>query len=154
LLEEIRNVTAAGAEARAETRNRLMARLAFECGTTGEQLRLLDLRWGGELFVRFQYIAEHLPTIFVRMHRAFSELSSRGPARKWCQRIADFIDKISGGENRPIHIISSNTHSTVNVLSGYARLHNEEVLSWGRANSKEPDALALIDRYVNTGHHT
>jgi hypothetical protein len=88
------------------------------------------------------------------MHRAFSDSPARGPARKWCQRIADYVEKISGYDNRPIHIISSNTHSTVNVLSGYARMHADDVLDWGRAQSTEPGALSIIDRHVNTNHHT
>ncbi|MBI4851054.1 MAG: hypothetical protein HY819_04415 [Acidobacteria bacterium] len=154
LLDEIRQIAASQAQVSLERRNRLMARLAFDLGTTEESLRLLDHKWDGELFSRLQYIGEHLPTIFVRMHRAFSNINSRGPARKWCQRIADFIGKLSGKEERPIHIISSNTHSTVNVLSGYARLHEDEVLSWGRANSTDTEALDLIERHVNTVHHT
>jgi hypothetical protein len=153
LLDEIRQVTAAGEHAKPEMRNRLMSRLVFELGTTEEQLRLLDLKWGGELFVRLQYIGEHLPTIFVRLHRAFSDFPGRGPARNWCQRIADCVDKISGTEDRPIHIISSNTHSTVNVLSGYSRLNSNDVLAWGRAHSKEPGAIELIERHANTHQH-
>lgn len=154
LLDDIKRVVADGAQATAEQRNRLMARLVFELGTTEELLRLLDIKWGGELFARLQYIGEHLPTIYVRMHRAFTDNPARGPARNWSQRIADFVEKLCGYEDRPIHIISSNTHSTVNVLSGYARLHADEVLSWGRAHSTEPGALDLIERHVNTNHHT
>jgi hypothetical protein len=154
LLDDIRQVAAAGAQASQEMRNRLMARLVFELGTSEEMLRLLDVKWGGELFIRLQYIGEHLPTIYVRLHRAFSDIPSRGPARNWCQRIADYVEKISGLEDRPIHVISSNTHSTVNVLSGYARLNTEEVLNWGRAQSTEPGAIDIIDRHVNTNHHT
>ncbi|MEW6731963.1 MAG: hypothetical protein AB1489_11610 [Acidobacteriota bacterium] len=153
LLDEIRKVVQADAQACPEKRNQLMARLVFELGTTEELLRRLDTKWGGELFQRLLYIGEHLPTTFVRMHRAFSDMPARGPARNWCQRIADFVEKLSGPEDRPIHIISSNTHSTVNVLSGYARLHADEVLAWGRAHSNEPGALELIERYVNTNHH-
>ncbi len=154
LLDEIRQIVAAGADASLERRNRLLARLAFDLGTTEESLRLLDQKWDKELFIRLQYIGEHLPTIFVKMHRAFSNINSRGPARKWCQRIADFISKLSGNEQRPIHIISSNTHSTVNVLSGYAQLHADKVLAWGRANSADKEAIDLIERHVDTAHHT
>jgi hypothetical protein len=156
LLEEIRQIAMSGAEVPLERRNRLIARLAFDLGTTEESLRLLDLKWDGELFVRLQYIAEHLPTIFIRMHRAFAfnDINSRGPARKWCQRIADFVSEVSGSEQRPIHIISSNTHSTVNVLSGYARLHEDKVLAWGREQSTDKGSLDLIERHVDTIHHT
>lgn len=154
MLEDIKQFVAASDKANAERRNRLMARLVFELGTSEEQLRLLDLKWGGELFARLQYIGEHLPTIFVRMHRAFSDSPARGPARKWCQRISDFVEKLCGQEDRPIHIISSNTHSTVNVLSGYGRLYADKVLEWGRAHSNEPGAMEIIEKHVNTDHHT
>ncbi len=154
LLEEIRQIATSGSDATLERRNRLIARLAFDLGTTEESLRLLDHKWDGELFVRLQYIAEHLPTIFIRMHRAFNDINSRNPARKWCQRIADFVGEVSGSEQRPIHIISSNTHSTVNVLSGYARLHQDKVLAWGREQSTDKSSLDLIERHVNTIHHT
>lgn len=154
LLDEIRQMVTSGSEISLERRNRLIARLAFDLGTTEESLRLLDQKWDKELFIRLQYIGEHLPTIFVRMHRAFSNINSRGPAKKWCQRIADFISKLSGEEERPIHIISSNTHSTVNVLSGYAQIHADEVLAWGRANSPDKEAVDLIEHHVNTVHHT
>lgn len=154
LLEEIRQIATNSSDATLERRNRLIARLAFDLGTTEESLRLLDHKWDGELFVRLQYIAEHLPTIFIRMHRAFNDINSRNPARKWCQRIADFVGEVSGSEQRPIHIISSNTHSTVNVLSGYARLHEDKVLAWGREQSTDKSSLDLIERHVNTIHHT
>ena len=154
LLEEIRQIATSGSDATLERRNRLIARLAFDLGTTEESLRLLDHKWDGELFVRLQYIAEHLPTIFIRMHRAFNDINSRNPARKWCQRIADFVGEVSGSEQRPIHIISSNTHSTVNVLSGYARLHQDKVLAWGREQSTDKSSVDLIERHVNTIHHT
>ncbi|MBN8723721.1 MAG: hypothetical protein J0M03_12370 [Acidobacteria bacterium] len=154
LLEEIRQIATNSSDATLERRNRLIARLAFDLGTTEESLRLLDHKWDGELFVRLQYIAEHLPTIFIRMHRAFNDNNSRNPARKWCQRIADFVGEVSGSEQRPIHIISSNTHSTVNVLSGYARLHQDKVLAWGREQSTDKSSLDLIERHVNTIHHT
>ncbi|MFY9222263.1 MAG: hypothetical protein WAQ98_06330 [Blastocatellia bacterium] len=154
LLEEIRQIAMSGAEVPLERRNRLIARLAFDLGTTEESLRLLDHKWDGELFVRLQYIAEHLPTIFIRMHRAFNDINSRNPARKWCQRIADFVSQVSGSEQSPIHIISSNTHSTVNVLSGYARLYQDKVLAWGREQSTDKGSLDLIERHVDTIHHT
>lgn len=152
LLDEIRQFVS-GKNAKEETRNRLMARLVFELGTTEDLLRVLDEKWNGELFIRLQYIGEHLPTIYVRMHRAFSHRPSSGPARNWCQRIADFVSEMSGNEDRPIHIISSNTHSTVNVLSGYARLHEKDVLEWGLNNSTDPESLHVIERHVNTNHH-
>ncbi len=156
LLEDIRALNASGTERGSATFNRLMARLVFEFGTTEEQMELLDEKWGGRLFERLQYIGEHLPTIHVRFHKGFhaGTLPSRGPARNWAKRIADHVSRISEGAERPIHIISSNTHSTVNVLSSYARLHSEKVLEWGRANSKDDESRNIIESHVNTDQHT
>jgi hypothetical protein len=154
ILQDIRQTVASAAPSNSEQYNRLMARLAFELGTSEELLTLLDSKWDGKLLERLQYTGEHLPTIHVRMHRTFSDTPLRGPVQQWSQRIAEFIDRISDGEQRPIHIISSNTHSTVNVLSGYTRLNAEAILDWGRAHSTEPGSLDVIERHVDTPHAT
>lgn len=156
LLEDIRTLNNSGAERSSVAFNRLMARLVFEFGTTEEQLELLDEKWNGKLFERLQYIGEHLPNIHVRLHKGFhaGTLPSRGPARSWAKRITDHVSRLSEDTDRPIHIISSNTHSTVNVLSSYARLHSDKVLEWGRANSRDEDSRNIIESHINTDQHT
>ncbi|MCS6884279.1 MAG: hypothetical protein RMM17_08510 [Acidobacteriota bacterium] len=155
LLDELRKLNGARLSPSSPEYNRFMVRLVFEFGTSEEQLELLNEKWKGQLFERLQYIGEHMPSIHIRLHKAFhaGTIPSRAPARNWSKRIAEHVRQISGGEDRPIHIISSNTHSTVNVLSSYARIYGEKVIEWGRANSHDDESRQLIENHVNTDQH-
>jgi hypothetical protein len=57
--------------------------------------------------------------------------------RRWWQPIEDLMLK-EGLDKRPVYFISSNTHSLVNLLSGSARRHQQEIVDYTeRSNNLE-----------------
>jgi hypothetical protein len=77
-------------------------------------------------------------------------------ANRWWNAIAPAV---AGGESRPIYFVSSNSHSLANLLGGYARTHEDEIIAflrranpeglvehWDRAEAKgdEPARSAIL----------
>ena len=115
--------------------NRLLVRLAFDLGTTDDLLVCLGRRWGEETLARLVAIVEQPPRIVVRLHREYSLQASMHRSCSWARRIAEEVAQRIPGSG-PIHILSSNTHSTVNLLSPFPRLHESAIRQWGRAHPK------------------
>lgn len=139
LLEEIERVLA-DYDSDLEERNRLLARLAFELGTTDDLLVELDIEWGGELLERLHYLCRNTPNFLARLHRDYSVEASRTKSRNWAQELKRLVDGLLQGGG-PLHIISSNTHSTLNLLSGYALKRQDEIWEWALQNSEHKDRL-------------
>lgn len=125
-----------------EEQNRLMARLAFELGTTDDHLVQLDEDWDGELLERLHYLAKQPPRFVARLHRDYSVEASQTRARRWAHALKKGVDELEFGDG-PVHIISSNTHSTLNLLSGYALAVEDEIWSWALAHSEHRERLRL-----------
>ncbi len=87
--------------------------------------RLLTL-WGNDFPVRMRTIADRSVRLKVRL--LDSSLSGyRRATRAWWQGVVSrFPDLIE----RPLYIVSSNTHTVINLLSGFALRHHEELLSF------------------------
>lgn len=118
-------------------RNRLVARLAFQLGSTDDALVRLDEAWKGELLSRILYLADHPATLVVRLHRDYSIEASRKRAREWAQNLFEETSVLSQKE---VHIVSSNLFALVNLLSGFPRLHAEAIRDWAR--SERPELVA------------
>ena len=115
--------------------NRLLVRLAFDLGTTDDDLVTLGEHWGEATLARLVAIVDHLPHIVVRLHRDYSLQASMSRSCSWARRIAEEVaDRIPG--DGPVHILSSNTHSTVNLLSPFPRLHADAIYAWAAAAPK------------------
>jgi hypothetical protein len=80
--------------------------------------RRLERALGDSFWPTLRRIAEHEKDIAVRLlggtHVGYAKL-----ARRWWQPIADTLAK-RGLVGRPIYFVSSNLHSLVNLVSGYA----------------------------------
>lgn len=128
-----------------EERNRLMARLAFELGTTDDLLVELDKEWHGELLERLHYLTDHSPAFVARLHRDYSMEASQSRAKKWARKLKRGVQSLELGEG-PIHILSSNTHSTVNLLSGYALSVQDDIWEWALDFSEHRDYLRTCSK--------
>ncbi|MCA9939680.1 MAG: hypothetical protein KC418_13630 [Anaerolineales bacterium] len=53
--------------------------------------------------------------------------------RRWWSNVEETMKHISF-HDRPVYFVSSNTHSLANVISGYARLQRDELVSFIQAN--------------------
>ncbi len=112
--------------------NRLMARLAFQLGSTDDALVRLDASWGGELLPRMLYLVDNPATLVVRLHRDYSIEASRQRARAWSEHLFEQTAVLSQKE---VHIVSSNLFAAVNLLSGFPRLHTEAIWDWASTQS-------------------
>ena len=127
-----------------EERNRLLARLAFELGTTDDLLVALDKEWGNQLLERLWELVAHPPEFVARLHRDYSIQASQGRAQNWAALIKREVDALVNGSG-PVHILSSNTHSTINLLTGYALSVQEEIWDWALSESDHVEHLKTID---------
>jgi hypothetical protein len=66
-------------------------------------------------------------------------------AQRWYQAIAPAVPS-----GRPVYFVSSNSHSLVNLLGGYARNHKDEILTFLRDRNVE-DLLPRYDGAVAKG---
>ncbi len=126
LLEDLRAFV--GGDQGAE--NRLLVRLAFELGTTDDQIMALHELWGGNTISRVVALADRPPHLRVRLHRDYCLQSALDRSRSWAHRLARNVAERMAGR-RQIHLMSSNTHSTVNLLSPFPRQYQDEILASG-----------------------
>ncbi|MEW6279138.1 MAG: hypothetical protein AB1758_10970 [Candidatus Eremiobacterota bacterium] len=121
--------------------NRLVARLAFQLGTTDDQLVRLDGLWNGELLDRVAHLVDHPPSLVVRLHRDYSIEAAIERSGQWARRIHEMLEqRLSPGA--PVHILSSNLYSTVNLLSSFPRREFDALWAWGREHSSQRDLFA------------
>ena len=137
------NDTLAAENCTLEERNRLLARLAFELGTTDDLIVELDKDWNGELLERLQFLVEHPPAFVARLHRDYSVEASQTRAQQWAGNLRSGVDKLNC-RDAPVHILSSNTHSTVNLLAGYALSVENEIWDWALVESRHADYLRKV----------
>lgn len=128
--------------------NRLLARLAFQLGTTDDQLVRLNACWEGELLDRVVHLSENPPSLVVRLHRDYSIESAIARARLWATRIHELTDRMLAPESE-VHIVSSNLYSTLNLLSPYPRLKADEIWHWGRDHSSQRELFTHDADRVN-----
>jgi Family of unknown function (DUF6909) len=131
-----------------EDRNRLLARLAFELGTTDDLIVALDKNWNGELLERLHFLTNNPPRFVARLHRDYSIEASRSQAKKWATNLKREVEALHCGDG-PVHILSSNTHSTVNLLAGYALQVEDEVWQWALTKSEHIEYLETAERTPN-----
>ena len=88
-------------------------------------LRLVDL-WGADLPDHLRRIQSDEKNFTIRMlggtHVGYAKAT-----RRWWHPIESLL-RTEGIEDRPIYFVSSNTHSLVNLLSGAARRHQDEIV--------------------------
>jgi len=102
-----------------------IVRLAELLGMAAEDLERLRTIWGGDFFASMQSILERKCDFGVRL--LSGSLSEYWRAtRLWWDSIAAAVPGVA---DRPVYFISSNTHSVINLLSGFALAHKSEIIS-------------------------
>ncbi|MEI8256640.1 MAG: hypothetical protein WCJ30_13280, partial [Deltaproteobacteria bacterium] len=66
-------------------------------------------------------------------------------AHRWWSGIEPVYLREAAPRRRPVYFVSSNTHSLINLLGGYARTHRDEMLAWARERNPENLAPVLRD---------
>ncbi|MFN7035718.1 MAG: DUF6909 family protein [Bellilinea sp.] len=89
-----------------------------------EDLERLRTVWGREFYTNLQRIAHKRCRIGVRLLSG-SLADYRRATRAWWGNIERCSQQLG---SRPVYFVSSNTHSLINLLTGFALLHREDLM--------------------------
>jgi hypothetical protein len=103
------------------------AEAAEVLGGTLEDWERLDAAWGFETGTRLLEVAERRLNLRIQLLGG-SEVGYARMTRRWWQPVNQEL----GGSERPVYFVSSNTHALVNLLTGFPRAHEEEIVDWIR----------------------
>jgi hypothetical protein len=100
-------------------------------------LRRLELVWQGKFVDTLRLIALERKDMSMRQTSGSLSDYRRGTASWWDELVARVEDAGIDPEQRPIYFVSSNTHSIVNLLTGFARRYEEDLLDYLRTRNHE-----------------
>ncbi len=128
----------AGAAARLEKTDALnaemLAHLAEDLRISADDLRTLQNIWGKHLAQNFLDIARAEKRFALRL-LAGSLVDYRKATQRWWQNIAAQAGPALA--DRPVYFVSSNTHSLVNLVAGFALAHEKELIEYIRDTRRE-----------------
>lgn len=117
----------------------LMGDLAKILQISLDDLNHLGIVWGDDLIPNIRQIAENQRRLRVRL--LSGSLIEYGRAtRIWWENIERTHSEL---KNRPVYFVSSNSHSIVNLVSGYAWQHRDELLDY----LNEPENETLLQEW-------
>jgi len=90
-------------------------------------MRLVE-GWGADLVEHLRRIKAEEKNITIRMLGG-TQVGYAKATRRWWHPIQSVL-RTEGIEDRPVYFVSSNTHSLVNLMSGAARRHQEEIVRY------------------------
>jgi hypothetical protein len=102
-------------------------------GNADDWVRLRDA-WGERFWERLQLIAERRLSLRVRMLGGTNTGYARMTRRWWAPVSAELAGEGLG--ERPLYLVSSNTHSLVNIATGVARDREQELVAFVEAMDK------------------
>jgi hypothetical protein len=91
-----------------------------------EDLQRVQVIWGTEFIKQLDQIKDNALHLRVRLLDGSMSEYQRA-TRRWMNNIISACPEL---ENRPVYFISSNTHSIINILSGFALQHRAELLEY------------------------
>ena len=100
--------------------------LAGRLGISEDDWLRLGEIWGPDLMRHLQAIKAEEKDCTIRMLGG-TQVGYAKATRRWWQPIQSLL-RTEGLEGRPIYFVSGNTHSLVNLVSGSARRHQEEIV--------------------------
>jgi hypothetical protein len=105
-----------------------LGRLADLTGIPFDDLERLRRIWSDKTVARLSAIGQYRQQISVRLLGG-SVADYKRATNRWWQNVEDTLANIDFAE-RPVHFISSNTHSLINLWSGYALLHEKDLVDF------------------------
>jgi hypothetical protein len=112
---------------------------AERLGGTAEDWARLDAAWGGATGRHLADVAERRMNLRIQLLGG-SDVGYARMTRRWWQP----VNEVLGDADRPLYFVSSNVHSMVNVLTGFARAHQTEIVEHIR---QDPDLRPELDRF-------
>jgi hypothetical protein len=113
------------------------AELAEVLGGAEDDWLQLSEEWGEEFADRLRIVADRRLNLRVRMLGGSAVGYSRMTRRWWAPVRSTVAEHAL--DDRPLYFISSNAHSIVNLVTGYARSREDEIVAWMDAGG--PDDL-------------
>lgn len=114
---------------------------------TTQDMQKLILSWGDETAGYLKAFRDQPCSFKVRNFEAsFSEY--RRETERWWNSVAG---RIPGLSDRPVYFVSSNTHSLINVLSGFAFSIKDEVIAYAASHGQLAEVLELWRKSQHTG---
>jgi hypothetical protein len=107
-----------------------LSRLTELTGIPFDDLERLRRIWRDQMAERLNHISQCRQQISVRLLGG-SLAAYKRATNRWWQNVEDNLASIDFAE-RPVYFISSNTHSLMNLLSGYALLQEQELVDFIR----------------------
>jgi hypothetical protein len=114
---------------------------ALQLDTT--DLQRLEIVWGSRFFSTLYSIGQAKKQIGIRLLAGSLADYRRGTATWWTEIQNALRDTVDLGE-RPVYFISSNPHSLPNLMTGYARRHEKDLIDF-IASREHADLLAEYD---------
>ncbi|MEZ4666714.1 MAG: hypothetical protein R3E39_02125 [Anaerolineae bacterium] len=108
--------------------------LATTLNSDIDELRRLEVVWGDRFVENFFKISQSRKQIGIRM-LAGSLADYRRATAYWWSELEAQIDEIEI-EHRPVYFVSSNTHCLVNLLTGFARREEQNLVEYIERFSK------------------
>jgi hypothetical protein len=115
------------------------AELAEVLGGAEDDWTQLAEAWGDEFAERLRVVADRRLNLRVRMLGGSAVGYSRMTRRWWAPVRGTIAEHAL--EDRPMYFISSNAHSIVNLVTGYARSRERKIVDWMEAGG--PDDLRV-----------
>lgn len=100
--------------------------LAETLGISLGDLYRLQQVWGDDFAANLQLVRERLPRFQIRLLNG-SLTEYRRATHAWWDHIESFCPEL---RERPVYFVSSNTHSLVNLISGFALENRESLLHY------------------------
>jgi hypothetical protein len=111
------------------TDDRLRARLCEALSISSDDMGRLEMVWQGDLPDLFLDAGRRHKRMAVHL-LAGSQVEYRKATQRWWENIDDSI--LVDLSERPIYFVSSNTHSVINMLSGFALRREDELVQFLR----------------------
>lgn len=101
------------------------------------EVRRLELVWKGNFIQTLQSIAAKRKQMGVRLISGSLADYRRATANWWEELCAEMFGNGIHPEEHPIYFVSSNTHSLINLLTGFARRYEENILEYIKSRNEE-----------------
>jgi hypothetical protein len=112
-----------------------LSELAEVLGGDEDDWQQLSEAWGDEFGERLRVVADRRLNLRVRMLGGSAVGYARMTRRWWAPVRGTLAEHAL--EDRPMYFISSNAHSIVNLVTGYARSREDEIIAWVDAGGPE-----------------
>ncbi len=104
-----------------------IAQLRDDVRISADDMRTLENIWRGRLAREFYEIAQGEKRFALQL-LAGSLVDYRKATQRWWAKIAERAGRVIA--DRPVYFVSSNTHSLVNLVSGYALAHEQGLAAY------------------------